>query len=537
MTRPRKSEPKQRESSLAVIRRLVLPGQDRSSRLFGSLALAWVVSALIHVGLILGLVFISIPGRAVGTDMGREIQTLVDDGPEKANLEDDTLGLNPGNLLNYNINRVEDIAVPGPVEPQAPVGVRDAPAALPVDIPPPPGLGGNTGQGGGLDMVRPDGTGSAIGAAGGMLGPLMPGGFGGRSGSTREKLLEEGGGNFASEAAVAAGQKWLAMHQAADGHWSLHAFHQQHPGTPCNCDGFGSRRDIAGTAFGLLPLLGAGETHRNPRSLYRNNVEKALSFLIRKQAKDGYFGDGAYAHALATIAICEAYGLTRDASLRGPCQRAIHYIRDAQSDNGGWRYEPKVGGDTSVTGWMVMALKSAQMAGLDVDDAKNPTFNRASTFLGSVMTGDGSGYGYTGPESTPTMTAVGLLCRLYMGLGPRNPGLLAGVNRLRATPPSSRRRNIYYDYYATQVMHHVGGTAWESWNPQMRDLLVNTQDRGATPGHPHLKGSWSPTNDDYGGTGGRLMTTSLSILTLEVYYRHLPLYRRGLSVSKAPGEK
>ena len=520
-----------RARSVAIIRRLVLPGRERSARFFSLLIMAWLVSGVIHVVLLLLLSLITIAGRAEGTGQP-EINALVDEGPDtKANLIDDELGLNPGVLLNYNINRIEDIAVPGRAMPEEKVGLKDAPAALPVSVPPPPGLGDNSGQGGGLDLSKPDATANPVGFAGGMGGINVPGGFGGRSGATKEKLLLEGGGNSASEAAVAAGQKWLVQHQAADGHWSLDGF-DQHQGGRCNCTGFGQSNDTAGTALGLLPLLGAGETHRNSRSTYKNNVEKGLRFLVKKQGRNGYFGGGAYGHALATIALCEAYGMTSDASLRAPAQRAIHYIRSAQSENGGWRYEPREGGDTSVTGWMVMALKSAQMSGLEVDDAKIPTFNGASRFLGSVMTTDGGGYGYQGPDVTPTMTAVGVLCRLYLGQGPRNSGVIAGVNRLRRTPPAKKFENIYYYYYATQVLHHVGGEAWEAWNPLIRDLLVATQDKGATAGRAHLKGSWSPAGDAYGGAGGRMMTTSLSLLTLEVYYRHLPLYRRGLGDNK-----
>jgi hypothetical protein len=533
MSTPARSSARAR--SVAVIRRLVLPYKQRSARIIWIICLAWLISAGLHVVLLVLLALISGPGRA---DEARraDIQTQVDEGPDtKANLVDDELGLNPGVLLNYNINRVEDLAVPGPAAPAEPVGIKDAPEALPVNVPPPPGLGSNMGQGGGIDMVKPDGLANPIGFAGGMGGINVPGGFGGRSGSTKEKLLLEGGGNTASEAAVAAGQKWLVQHQAADGHWSLDSF-DQHQGGRCNCTGFGQSNDIAGTALGLLPLLGAGETHRNPRSTYRANVEKALRYLVKKQGKNGYFGGGAYGHALAAIAICEAYGLTGDGSLRLPAQRAINYIREAQGDNGGWRYEPKESGDTSVTGWDVMALKSAQMSGLEVADAKSPTFNRVSMFLDSVMTPDGSGYGYQGPEPSPTMTAVGLLCRLYSGLGPRNSGIVAGVSRLRRSPPSKSRNNIYYYYYATQVMHHVGGEAWEAWNPLMRDLLINTQEKGTTAGRTHLKGSWSPASDAYGGAGGRLMTTSFSLLTLEVYYRHLPLYRRGLGDNKIASE-
>jgi len=179
-----------------------------------------------------------------------------------------------------------------------------------------------------------------------------------------------------------------------------------------------------------------------------------------------------------------------------------------------------------------MALKSGQMAGLDVDDAKNPTFAKATNLLDSVGASDGSGYGYMGPNPTPTMTAVGLLCRLYLGTGPRNTGILSGVNYLKRTPPGSVN-SMYYYYYAAQVFHHVGGPDWEAWNPRMRDLLIAKQDKGSDVNKPHLKGSWSPAGDAHGGAGGRLMTTSLALLTLEVYYRHLPLYQRGLNSDKA----
>jgi hypothetical protein len=181
-----------------------------------------------------------------------------------------------------------------------------------------------------------------------------------------------------------------------------------------------------------------------------------------------------------------------------------------------------------VVGWQVMALKSGQMAGLEVEDARNPTLAKASQWLDSCMTPDGSGYGYTGPDPTPTLTAVGLLCRQYLGWTPRNPKLVAGVQTLKKSPPGSLN-SIYYYYYATQVLYHMGGDGWPAWNEKMRDLLIQKQDKGDDPKRAHLKGSWSPAGDAHGGAGGRMMLTSLSVLTLEVYYRHLPLYRRDLA--------
>jgi hypothetical protein len=146
-------------------------------------------------------------------------------------------------------------------------------------------------------------------------------------------------------------------------------------------------------------------------------------------------------------------------------------------------------------------------------------------YLDEVMNPQG-GYGYTGPQATPTMTAVGLLCREYLGWSPRNVQLINGVTILKKTPPEAKLDTMYYYYYATQVLHHLGGEDWQAWNPPMRDWLIARQDQGDNPQFPHQKGSWDPKGDAFGGLGGRIMITSLSLLTLEVYYRHAPLYRR-----------
>jgi hypothetical protein len=217
--------------------------------------------------------------------------------------------------------------------------------------------------------------------------------------------------------------------------------------------------------------------------------------------------------------------LTSDPSLQKSAQKAINFIVAAQSDTGGWRYEPRSGGDTSVVGWQVMALKSGQMAGLEVPSR---ALAGASKWLDSCASPDQGAYGYTGPavgaaDAGTALTAVGLLCREYLGWGPRNPGLQAGVKKLEKKKARDAR-SLYYTYYATQVMHHMGGSAWDLWNPETRDYLIASQDQGRTK--PHQLGSWEPRGDAHGGPGGRIMTTSLAVLTLEVYYRHLPLYRR-----------
>jgi prenyltransferase beta subunit len=487
---------------------------------------AWILSIGVHV--VLAVLLFSMDFRGVGAPATEtaSIASEVEDNQKLPNLENDDVGLDPNVETNYNSTRIEPISVPGVTNMADPVGIPNAPEGPPMTLPPPPGLS-SLGTGGGLDDPSRAGAASLSGLPGGFgaIKPI-PGGFAGRSAATRAKLVEQGGGNTQSEAAVAAGLKWLANHQTPDGHWSLRQFHQ-HGG--CNCTGFGNaNNDVAATAFGLLPFLGAGQTHRattDKGNRYSRNVDKGLRYLISRQNKDGGFvvkgssNSHMYAHGLAAIAMCEAYALTSDPELRRPAQRALNYIVAAQTPEGGWRYEPRgqTGFDTSVGGWQVMALKSGQLAGLDVPSS---AFAAASRWLNAAQSPDGGGYGYVSEGETETMTAVGLLCRQYLGWGPRQPGLIAGVRRLRSPMPN----NMYYNYYATQVLHHFGGDAWQLWNRRMRDQLIESQDKGTAK--PHQKGSWEGEGDFYSGrAGGRIMATSLSLLTLEVYYRHLPLYR------------
>jgi hypothetical protein len=362
-------------------------------------------------------------------------------------------------------------------------------------------------------------------AASGHIKRLLPGSFYGRDVEDRILLLREGGGTMRSEEAVERGLEWLSRHQAPAGNWATHAFHQA---GRCTCTEPGEQHDIAGTAFGLLPFLGAGETHKRGR--YRRTVLRGLVYLLSQQKPEGKFSDSAYENAMATIAVCEAYGLTKDKRLLlVPAQAAVNFLVAAQHAEGGWGYSPGQKGDTSVTGWQFSALKAGYYAGLSVPTA---TFARVSGFLDQVADPGGLGYGYNTPGAGRATSATGLLCREYLGLGPRHPVLAKGIGQLLQPQNfvTKDKPSIYFVFYATQVMHHAGGEAWETWNPKVRDLLVEIQDQGQEAGREHQKGSWSPRGDEYAAQGGRLMFTSLALLTLEVYYYHIPLNGYGPAV-------
>ena len=210
--------------------------------------------------------------------------------------------------------------------------------------------------------------------------------------------------------------------------------------------------------------------------------------------------------------------MTKDSRFREPAQRAIDYAVKVQDPRGGgWRYDPGMETDTSVTGWFVMGLQSAQMAGLQVPEE---TWQRVSDYLDRAQHDDGARYGYRPGESYDhVMTAEGLLCRQYLGWPQSDPRLRRGLRYLNASPLDVNSEDVYYWYYATQVYHHMGGPDWERWNASMREVIPASQTRQGPE-----TGSWSPDGDRWGTQGGRLYSTCLSLFMLEVYYRHLPIY-------------
>jgi RNA polymerase sigma factor (sigma-70 family) len=305
----------------------------------------------------------------------------------------------------------------------------------------------------------------------------------------RQRLLLRGGGNAKSEAAVAAGLVWITKQQAADGHWSL--------------DGGGMKNDIAGTAFGLLPLLGAGHTHQDDKGPFAKNVARGLEFLVAQQGKGGDFGGGMYPQALASRALFQAYALTGDPKLAAPARAALDYLLKAQNAAGGWGYTPaSPRGDLSVTAGQLVALFDARAAGLDVPQA---AMDSAARFVRSCRAGEGYSYLPGAGTASRTMTAAGL--RSLSDLG---EGANADAVRWLAQADVAAVSDAYGTLWVAEVQHRHGGDGWEKWNARLRDLLVSRQ--GAD-------GGWPTTGDVFGSSGGRLMVSSLTVLTLEVYYR------------------
>lgn len=344
----------------------------------------------------------------------------------------------------------------------------------------------------------------------------------GRTAGMKDSLRRAYGGTSSTETAVTEALKWLARNQGKNALWSL-------TGAGKYADGGTAENPEAATAMALLAFQGAGYTPMSERNTpFTTVVTKAWNALLKRQKKDGdFFQEGSangrlYTQALCTIALCELYGMTKDSQYRDAAQKAVDYCIKVQSPEGGWRYQPGFDSDTSVTGWFVMALQSAQMAGLEVD---SPALGRIGDFLNTVSLDDGAQYAYVpGQGEKLSMTAEGLLCRQYLGWRQDDKRLRRGIGVLTSNLPSAEagKTHVYYWYYAAQACHHMEGESWRTWNHAMREALPALQVREGKE-----RGSWDPTLDETTGVngGGRLFVTCLATYSLEVYYRHLPIYQ------------
>jgi hypothetical protein len=440
----------------------------------------WLVSLVVHLVLIILLAIFTF---GIGDGKERELEVVWAEKIGEQLLDSSVLTSSPDPIDTLDTNWSDALKV------------VDDPLAAPPEMQLDPLVTGTTAT---SDIAAP-----SIGMA-----------LSGREVGAKKALLAAYGGTKLTEESVRAGLMWLKKNQRADGSWSLVGPYG---------DGSNQENATAATAMALLAYQGNGNTHRNGE--FKDVVVKGWKWLLAKQNADGDFVQETvynaklYTQAQCTIAICELYGMTQDQQYRKPAQLAIDYAIKAQDPTGGgWRYTPRQDSDMSVTGWFVIALQSAMMSGLEVP---SPQLDSISKFLDAAQHNEGAQYSYK-PGQAPTlpMTAEGLLCRQYLGWKHNDPRLRAGVNYLLENKISYEEQNVYYWYYASQVLHHMGHEDWDKWNAVMREAVPKAQTQTGKEA-----GSWSPSNDRWGAHGGRLYTTCLSLFMLEVYYRHLPIYK------------
>jgi hypothetical protein len=235
------------------------------------------------------------------------------------------------------------------------------------------------------------------------------------------------------------------------------------------------------------------------------------------------------------MALCDAYALSADPELKQPAQKAIDFIVYAQDPTGGgWRYQPREPGDTSVLGWQMSALQSAHAAGLTFPPQ---TIRKAAEYLDAVQFNGGAQYRYTTlpanlqakspakPAKEPedplgrsaATTAIGLYARMSSGWRRDNPALQTGIGLLTEKGPNSD--NMYFNYYATRAMRVFGGDGWDDWNSRVHDLLQKSQSKDG-----HKAGSWYFEGGIGQERGGRLYSTCMALMTLTLNQRLKPFY-------------
>jgi len=409
--------------------------------------------------------------------------------------------------------------------------------------------------------LRANAVHNAIAVGDGAAGPYGQRGRGratGRAGVQRRSIN-----------AVLAALDWLCRHQDPAGGWRAAGFHRQAKGPSTNRDATRypddrgwPEADVGVTGLALLAFTGFGYTHQDGEyPQFRRCVKRAKDWLLSVQvssgdpATDGRLGsatkpDGEhnehwmYNHTIASMALAELFAMSYDFRLQKPVERATRLILRAQNPGRGWRYEFRGGAnDTSVTGWAVLALKAARTSRARIsEDEYRRAFTGALAWFDYATDSRGmTGYqtpGDAGSSLAPApdpypyskdlscMTAVGMLCRLFAGESRRSPAIRAATDVLTAHPPLWQEQkgrvastvNLYYWYYAAYALHQLGGRDWDRWSDAMLDALCKHQRQVAHGDSEEVHGSWDPIGE-WGRAGGRVYSTALGAMTLEVWYR------------------
>jgi hypothetical protein len=400
------------------------------------------------------------------------------------------------------------------------------------------GVGGASSPGSGGGWGGGHGSGIGVGTGSGR------GSFGQRTGGGRKLMVKRHGGNAATENAVNLALRWLAYHQEPDGSWSI----KKHGGTKLD-----DTCEVGVSALALLAFLGAGHTEKIGE--YKENVKKAVAYLISQQKATGEIGDNraasgwvtgsGYNHPIAGMALAEAFAMARIAKTGEAAQSAVYYSVETYWDKDLkiWRYAPPttnqklaLAANVSVVGWFVMQLKSAKVAGLHFDHAS--IYGHVSDWLDKLKRGEKGAkgdapygnhrYAYAAGDARPSVanTSMALVCRLFMGMPAQE--LADGGEYLMTETPEWEAKNgatcaprgacpHYYWYYGTLSMFQMGGAHWKKWNESLQKTLVPNQRKDGD-----FAGSWDLLGSD-GPFAGRAYTTAMGALCLEVYYRYLQI--------------
>jgi hypothetical protein len=316
----------------------------------------------------------------------------------------------------------------------------------------------------------------------------------------RGEIISELGGSAETEAAAVKALNWFTLTQKEDGRWSE------------------TQSDVAHTGLVILCYLSYG-VKPDDETEHGQALAEGLTWLVKQVPENGNMRDGGrmYGQAIGTLALGEAAGITQLEKFYQPLERAVAFLCRAQNPkSGGWRYLPHPSsdaGDLSVTGWVIMALRSAEMAGVRVP-AKN--LGPAREFLNTVSAGQHKGfYGYKDSVPKPSMTSVGMYCQQLYGSNPDEKRQIDSAKFLATRMPATAQKDYYYWYYGCLSMFLHGGKQWQEWNAKMKPIFLKKQ---------QANGTWKPEGRR-AKKEGTTITTAWATLSLTVYYRYLPMIK------------
>ena len=379
-----------------------------------------------------------------------------------------------------------------------------------------------------------------------------------RTMADRSSWIGKYGGTQESERAVTLGLDWLCRHQADNGSWGKYCLKEsgssKHRCTDDSCTGCGAAFEMALTGLPLLAFQGGGHFYFNGNK-YSDNVKQGLDWIVDHQAKNGLlispslkgktYGDSPYhqyfmyEHGIASFALVEACAVAKsmgedpDPKYYAAAKKALKFTQAQQYPDGGWRYWtadhlPREGvGDTSATGWQVLALKSGKEADIPIDP-------KVIEKLKSFFTKRFHGNGQTGYEDksnwTQATTGIGMLARQFLFNEPDAVEVKLSAEYLAnwapshwTTPGDPIECDCYEWYHTMLAMYQAGGREWARFNPVLRDYIIKQQKLEGCQA-----GSWDPI-DSWGAQGGRIYSTAFGTLALEVYYRYAGAQERNSS--------
>lgn len=315
--------------------------------------------------------------------------------------------------------------------------------------------------------------------------------------SNRAAMIRVTGYSYC-EGSVSAGMTWLIAQQGSDGSWSTNQSDR-----------------VTATSLALLPLLGAGQTHRTGK--YKKEVAKALVNLRAAFESDQQGSAPAWcSFALATLVLCENQAMTASPETQALAQEALDRLCAAQSTRDGkWLQANGSEVSASTRAWIALAIRSGQLAKL-----------RVAAEVTRRLTADADQQcAELAQLQNPQASAATLIPPLFFGSQSSQAAMDRCIDRLAATGPDLSR--LQETYFATLLVHHRHSGSRQEWHNQVRDVLINQQNwhsphRGAWLDRPQAKAGFGEGEPD-------LQRTVLSMMTMEIYYRHMPIYGLGAS--------